>query len=184
MQSDPGRSTPAREAGFSLVESLIAALILLVIALGLIPLFARSLRDNMSGNDSTQASNHSKARLEEYLQIPFNNQAVEVAGASTQALSTESWAQGDVAQVGDTNEGWFAGAPTGRGKLLWSRQTTVRQYGITDLDDSVLGNPLPGGTEPGFVHFKEVEVRLESERDTGNALGGGRVFTFRVLKPF
>ncbi|MES1242877.1 MAG: hypothetical protein ABUT39_14780 [Acidobacteriota bacterium] len=184
MISCSGRSTPVREAGFSLIESLIAALILLFIALGLIPLFARSLRDNTAGNDSTQASNHGKARLEEYLQIPFNNQVIELAPASTQTVSTESWTQGDVLQVGDTNEGWTAGATTGRGKLLWSRQTTVRQYGITDLDDGALNSPLPGGTEPVFVHFKEVEVRLESERDTGNALGGGRVFTFRVLKPF
>jgi hypothetical protein len=62
--------------------------------------------------------------------------------------------------------------------------TTVRQYGITDTDDGVLDNPLPGGTEPIFVHLKEVEVRLESERQAGNVLGGGRTFTFRVLKPF
>jgi Tfp pilus assembly protein PilV len=184
MQSDSGRSTPAREAGFSLIESLIAALILLFIALGLIPLFARSLRDNTAGNDSTQASNHGKAKMEEYLQLPFNNSVVDLAPASTQTVVGESWAQGDPAQIGDANEGWVAGAPTGRGRLLWTRQTTVRQYGITDLDDNVLNNPLPGGTEPVFVHFKEVEVRLESERDTGHALGGGRVFTFRVLKPF
>ena len=184
MVSKPGRSPSAREAGFSLVESLVAAIILLFIALGLIPLFARSLRDNTSGNDSTQASNHSKAKLEEYLQLPFNNQAVELAPAATQTVADESWAQGDATQVGDANEGWWPGAPAGRGKLLWGRQTTVRQYGIADLDDGKLNNPLPGGTEPVFVHFKEVEVRLESERQTGNALGGGRVFTFRVLKPF
>lgn len=184
MASNSGRSTPVREAGFSLIESLIAALILLFIALGLIPLFARSLRDNTAGSDSTQASNHGKAKLEEYLQLPFNNSVVDLAPASTQTVVGESWAQGDVAQVGDANEGWWAGTPTGRGRLLWSRQTTVRQYGITDLDDNVLNNPLPGGTEPVFVHFKEVEVRLESEREVGNALGGGRAFTFRVLKPF
>lgn len=184
MVTEPERSPSACDAGFSLVESLIAALILLFIALGLIPLFARSLRDNTAGNDSTQASNHGKAKMEEYLQLPFNNQAVDVAPASTQTVVGESWAQGDAIQVGDANEGWWPGAPTGRGRLLWARQTTVRQYGITDLDDGRLNNPLPGGTEPGFVHFKEVEVRLESERETGNALGGGKVFTFRVLKPF
>lgn len=184
MVTQPGRRTSARQAGFSLVESLVAALILLFIALGLIPLFARSLRDNTSGADSTQASNHGKAKLEEYLQIPFNNQAVDLAPASTSTVAGESWAQGDAAQVGDADEGWWAGAPSGRGRLLWSRQTTVRQYGISDLDDGKLGDPLPGGTEPVFVHLKEVEVRLESEREPGNPLGGGRAVTFRVLKPF
>jgi Tfp pilus assembly protein PilV len=184
MVSEPGRSTSAHEAGFSLIEALIAALILLFIALGLIPLFARSLRDNTSGNDSTQASNHGKAKLEEYLQLPFNNQSLALAPASTSVTVGESWAQGDATQVGDANEGWWAGAPAGRGKLLWSRQTVVRQYGITDLDDGKLGDPLPGGTEPVFVHLKEVEVRLESEREPGNPLGGGRVVTFRMVKPF
>lgn len=184
MVMQPGRRTSARQAGFSLVESLVAALILLFIALGLIPLFARSLRDNTAGSDSTQASNHGKAKLEEYLQLPFNNQVVELAPASTQTVVGESWAQGDATQVGDANEGWWAGAPTGRGRLLWSRQTTVRQYGITDLDDGKLSDPLPGGTEPVFVHLKEVEVRLESEREAGNPLSVSRVVTFRMVKPF
>lgn len=184
MVMQPERHTSARQAGFSLVESLVAALILLFIALGLIPLFARSLRDNTAGNDSTQASNHGKAKLEEYLQLPFNNQAVELAPASTSAVAADSWAQGDVAQLGDADEGWWPGAPATHGRLLWSRQSTVRQYGITDLDDGKLGSPLPGGTEPIFVHLKEVEVRLESEREPGNPLSGGRVVTFRVVKPF
>ncbi len=172
------------EAGFSLVEALIAGLILLFIALGLIPLFARSLRDNMAGNDSTQASNHGRARLEEFQQIPFNNQSLSLAPASTQTAVDESWAQGNVTQVGDADEGWWPDAPSGHGSLLWSRQTVIRQYGITDLDDGTLSDPLPGGTEPVFVHLKEVEVRLESERQPGNPLGGGRVVTFRMIKPF
>lgn len=184
MESRLEKSKTAREAGFSLVEALIAGLILLFIAMGLIPLFARSLRDNMSGNDSTQASNHGRARLEELQQLPFNNQSLSLAAASTEATVAESWAQGNVAQVGDADEGWWPGAPSGHGSLLWSRQTVIRQYGITDLDDGTLGDPLPGGTEPVFVHLKEVEVRLESEREPGNPLGGGRLITFRMIKPF
>lgn len=189
-----GKGSPSSAAGFSVIESLVAALILLFIALGLIPLFARSLRDNSSGNDSTQASNHGKARLEEYLQLPFNNQALTLAAGATTLGTNESWAQGGYADIGDADEGWWPGVPAGRGRLLWNRSTTVRQYGISDLDDGRLDNPLPGGTQPIFVHLKEVEVRLETERDRGNAvggaftgtseLGGGRRLTFRVVKPF
>ncbi len=190
----PGKATPSSSAGFSVIESLVAALILLFIALGLIPLFARSLRDNAAGSDSTQASNHSKARLEEYLQLPFNNQSLTLASGSTTLGSNDSWAQGAYGDIGDADEGWWPGAPTNRGRLLWGRNTTVRQYGITDLDDGRLDNPLPGGTQPIFVHLKEVEVRMETERDQGNAvggaftgtseLGGARRMTFRVVKPF
>ena len=194
MEELPGKGAPSSSAGFSVIESLVAALILLFIALGLIPLFARSLRDNTAGSDSTQASNHGKARLEEYLQLPFNNQSLTLVAGSTTLGIDESWSQGVHADLGDADEGWWPGAPTDRGRLLWNRSTTVRQYGITDLDDGRLDNPLPGGTQPIFVHLKEVEVRLETERNQGNAvggaftgaseLGGGRSLTFRVVKPF
>jgi type II secretory pathway pseudopilin PulG len=171
-------------AGFSLVESLIAALILLVIALGIFPLFARALRDNTTGADATQASNHGRASLEEYQQLPFNNQALAIAPGDTTLIRDESWAQGTRDVFGDDDEGWWPGAPSGHGLLLWTRTTTVRQFGINDLDDGRLTNPLPGGTQPAFVHLKEVEVRLESERPVGSPLGPGRQVVFRVLKPF
>lgn len=182
MGSNRGEGVSSSAAGFSVVESLIASLILLIIALGLIPLFARALRDNTAGADATQASNHGRARLEEYQQLPFNNQALTLAAGSTTLARNESWAQGSRDDVGD--EAWFDGSPSGRGLLLWTRTTTVRQFGINDLDDSRLNDPLPGGTQPAYVHLKEVEVRLESERPVESPLGPGREVTFRVLKPF
>ncbi len=171
-------------AGFSVVESLIASLILLIIALGVIPLFARALRDNTTGADATQASNHGRASLEEYKQLPFNNQALALPAGAATLTRDESWAQGAKDVFGDADEGWWPGAPTGRGLLLWSRSTTVRQYGMNDVDDGRLNTPLVGGTQPAFVHLKEVEVRLESERPLTSPLGPGRQVVFRVLKPF
>lgn len=175
---------PSSAAGFSVVESLIAALILLIIALGIIPLFARALRDNTAGADATQASNHGRATLEEYQQLPFNNQALTLAPGATTLARDESWAQGARDAFGDDDEGWWPGTPSGRGLLLWIRTTTVRQFGMNDLDDGRLTNPLPGGTQPAFVHLKEIEVRLESERPVESPLGPGRRIVFRVLKPF
>lgn len=184
MGSNRGEGAPTGAAGFSVVEALVAALLLMFIALGLIPLFARALRDNTAGADATQASNHGRARLEEYQQLPFNNQDLTLAPGALALDRDESWAQGSRDDVGDPDEGWWAGSPSGRGLLLWHRATTVRQYGMNDLDDSRLDNPLPGGTQPAFIHLKEVEVRLESERPAQSPLGPGRQVTFRVLKPF
>ncbi len=183
-KSGKGLPVSSSAAGFSVVESLIAALILLVIALGLIPLFARALRDNTAGADATQASNHGRARLEEYQQLPFNNQLLTLAPGALTLNRDESWAQGTRASFGDEDEGWWPGTPTDRGLVLWTRTTTVRQFGINDLDDGRLDNPLPGGAQPAFVHLKEVEVRLESERPVESPLGPGRRVVFRVLKPF
>jgi Tfp pilus assembly protein PilV len=178
------RSGPLRpEAGFSLVEALIASVILLIIALGLIPLFARSIHDNAVGADATQATNHGKAELEECMQLPFNNQKLAIPAADTVGSTVESWAQGDPTHIGDANEGWQAGAPTDKGALVWTRTTRVRQYNISDLEDNgALTTPLPGNAQPIFVHLKEVEVELDGDR--GVALGGGRRAFYRVLKPF
>jgi len=177
-----GRSAAA---GFSLIEALIAAAILLVIALGLIPLFTRSIVENSLGNDATQASNHGKTELEELLQLPFNHQRLTVPAGAPQVQTAESFALGLPDQIGDANEGWWPGAPTNRGRIAWTRTTTVRQYGIGDLDDGVLDpkEAKLGGTQPIFVHLKEVEVQMDSSRQL-RLPAGNRGLTLRVLKPF
>jgi Tfp pilus assembly protein PilV len=178
----PSVQTRIREGGFSLVEAAIAAAILLIIALGLIPLFTRSMLDNSSGNDSTQASNHGKTRLEELIQLPFNHQSLAVTAGQPFSQTTESWTQGSVDELGDPLEGWAPGVPAGRGQILWQRVTRVSQYSISDLDDGVLDDPQPGGTQPNFIHLKQIEVVLDSQRSS--VIGGGRDLTLRVIKPF
>ncbi len=51
------------EQGFSLVEVLIAAAIFLVVALGIVPLFAQAIVNNRSGADYTTATNLAKSEL-------------------------------------------------------------------------------------------------------------------------
>ena len=70
-------------AGFSIIEALIAAAILLIIALGLLPLFSRSISDNVSGNDATQATNGSRTQVEEMLKVPFSNDRMTVPAGAT-----------------------------------------------------------------------------------------------------
>ncbi|HEX6898783.1 MAG TPA: prepilin-type N-terminal cleavage/methylation domain-containing protein [Thermoanaerobaculia bacterium] len=173
------------EAGFSMIEALIAAAILLIIALGLIPLFTRSILDNNSGNDATQATNHGKTRLEDLIQIPFNHQRLDVPAGSQVGQSVETWTSGALNRAGDANERWWDGAtpPVGSGEVLWTRTTRVRQFSVNDLDDGVLDNPQPGGTQPIFVQLKELEVQLENGK-RGTLLGGSQALTVRVVKPF
>ena len=71
-------AAPHGTAGFSIIEALIAAAILLIIALGLLPLFSRSISDNVSSNDATQATNGSRTEVEELLNVPFNNTRIVV----------------------------------------------------------------------------------------------------------
>jgi Tfp pilus assembly protein PilV len=174
--------SPAGEAGFSMIEALVAGVILLIISLGLIPLYSRSIGNNLTGNDALQSTNFGRAELEEMIQLPFNNQSLTVPAGVTLGSTVQSWTQGS-ASVGDDKEGWAAGsAPSGRGAILWQRTVRVRQYGISDLEDGQLNNALPGGTQPIFVHLKEVEVQLDSGRRGG--MVPARPLTLRVLKPF
>lgn len=180
----------AREAGFSLIEALIAAAILLIISLGLIPLFARSIADNTTGADSTQAANHGKTQLEELIQVPFGSEQVTVPAGAEFSETRESWAQGDPQEVGDPDEGWWPGEPADKGTVLWERVTRVRQYSISDLDDGKLDNPLPGGTQASSVQLKEIEVELENPKRLSILRGGSgggagsRELTLRTLKAF
>lgn len=170
-----------KDAGFSMIEALIAAAILLIIALGLLPLFSRAISDNVSGNDATQATNGSRTQLEELLQVPFNNTRLAIPGGSTQLQVADFWTRGDAKKTGSANEGWWA-SPSGHGQVLWQRTTRVRQYSISDLADGKLDTPLPGDTQPTFVQLKELEVEMDNPKK--DLIGNGQGITLRVIKPF
>jgi Tfp pilus assembly protein PilV len=171
-------------AGFSMVEALIAAGILLIIAIGLLPLFTRAISDNSSGNDATQSTNGSRTRLEEMLAPPFLHAALTLPAVGNQKETLDVFTQGDPDQTGDANEGWAPNA-SGRGRTLWNRATRVRQYSIDaladgDFDDS---DRLSGSTQPIFVHLKEVEVVIDNPKQ-GSILGTGQGVTLRLVRPF
>jgi len=168
-------------AGFSIIEALIAAAILLIIALGLLPLFTRSINDNVSGNDATQATNGSRTQIEELLNVPFNNDRMAIPAGATNSEAKTSYTAGALDKTGDADEGWWAD-PAGHGSVLWTRTSEVRQYTISDLDDGSLDNPKSGGTEATFIHFKELTVIVANEKK--DLFGGGQGITLRVIKPF
>ena len=190
MRSPRHRPAARRgEAGFSLVEALIAAAILLIIALGLLPVFSRAINDNVSGNDATQATNGSRTELEEMLQLPFGNTRLVVASGQTQTQAKDYYtrAKADAAtgtyKIGDATEGWTTDATAaGRGPILWNRTTTVQQYGITDLNDGKLDTPLDGSTQANFVHLKQVQVQIDNPKK--DLFGNGQGITLTVIKAF
>jgi prepilin-type N-terminal cleavage/methylation domain-containing protein len=188
-------------SGFSLIEALIAAAILLIIALGLIPMFARAINDNTTGNDSTQSTNGGRTELEDMLGLPFANARLTITGGDTVSETTDFFAEGDPKLMGDPNEGWWQGAPKldttkhsvdqNKGLILWTRNTRVRQYSLNDLtSDPYLDTPLPGNTAPAFFQLKEIEVVMNNPKQAdpqnplGMLLGTGQGMTLRIIKPF
>ncbi|HVG07921.1 MAG TPA: hypothetical protein VNM67_09460 [Thermoanaerobaculia bacterium] len=159
-----------RERGFSVVEVLIATLIFLIIAVGILPLFAASARNNLDGREATEVSNFGRSAVEDLLQATISDPRLAVPAGSTVRVSDEYWSKKD--------EVWKSGTGTSTDVALWRRQTRVRQYNVSNL-----GTPLNGSADAGQVHLKEVEVQVWHGRNQQSlALGGGRRFTVRMLK--
>ena len=165
-----------RERGVSLIEAVIAAGLLLVIAAGILPLFATALSNNQSGADSTSVSNTARTQVEELIELPFNNTQITLTTGSE--LVIESY-------YSLADKKWVAGPAPGDGSdpALWTRTATIRQYSINALDDEKLetSEALTSDADPGQVHLKELEVAVAGTRQ-GGPLGPSRRITLRMLK--
>jgi hypothetical protein len=150
---------PAHEAGFSVVEGLIAALILLIVVLGVLPLISQSMVNNAQGNSSSQEVNASVDALEELLSLPFNAPEVTVPSGQTSLVNTSY-------KLIDSNrfvDGVYGGTDTPQ----YQRTATIEYFSVTDLDgetDYTLDTPLDGGSLPGSIAFKRITMQVASQR--------------------
>jgi len=154
----------SNERGFSLVEALIAAGLMLIIVLGILPLFTSAIRSNATGRDYMEVNNLARSRAEELFQQPFNN----LTPGTTQEFfshASQTWKAGSKTSV-----------PTGE-VADYFRTTVLRQYNIKDL-----GTPLPAGTSTESVHLKEIEVTVETANTAGGPLGASKRTTVRLWK--
>lgn len=157
--NEPAHRPPSPEAGFSVVEGLIAALILLVVVLGVLPLISQSMVNNAQGNSSSQEVNASVDALEEMLSLPFNAPELTVPVGQTSMVGTSY-------KLLDSNT-WVDGAYGGTGTPQYQRTSTVEYFSVTDLDDETdftLDAPLDGGTLPGNIAFKRITMQVASQR--------------------
>lgn len=159
------------ERGFSLVEVLVAAAILLVIALGLVPIYTRSIRSNVEGFDYTHVSNSAKSRAEEYRQLPFASPSLTIPPGQEQIEVPDFYSRDEHRWL---DEAAWADAEANGDVALFTRTTTVRQFGIADLT-----NPLDGGLP---AHVKEITVAVEGSREAGHVFGAGKTIAVRVFK--
>lgn len=174
-------SAPAgasRERGFSIIEVLIASVLLLIMVLGILPLFFRSTVNNAMGADSTQLSNLSKSRVEEYSQLPFDAPQLSLVGTAEVLRIVDYWSP--------TVENFVATEPSGNAPMRFQRTTEIRQFAMSDLlDDGDLDTPLPGTADPTTVQIKEIMVVVESfirDGTTGSGPVPGRRILVRSLK--
>ena len=179
----------ARNAGFSLLEALIAAALVLLITLGIMPLFTHSIIQNVSGKESTVATNYSRSSTEELVPLPLDREMLRPP------VSQESK---ETCQDYDEGTGWdyvTCGAPL-VGEPTWIRNSFVQQYSIREIYDAdtasgvpTFQNPIPGyaATDDrfdSFVHIRELMVVTEGQRTQGSPLGPGRRVDLTSLRGF
>jgi Tfp pilus assembly protein PilV len=182
------RSTPGRarsEAGFSMVEALIAAAILLIIAIGMIPLFTHSMVNNALGSDYTQATTFGKTSLERiYKGTLANGDLVLTAGTSLQRIDYIEKSATKGTPVSDLDWKYTVTNPSA---LVWTRTMRVRQFSFHAVDDGVLTDAevLPAGSDTSQWQVKEISLVLDSgKRKAGvqSPLASIRQTVFQIIK--
>lgn len=162
-----GRHRSPLAGGFTVIEVLVAAVLLLMIAVGVLPLFTRSIVSNAEGFDHSQVANFARARAEEFFQLPFNSDELTLTSGTERVFdeyysqNRSEWVDGDTAPPDDN--------------ALWTRTTTIRQFSVVDL-----ATPLADTAPAGNVHLKEITVAVQSSR--AGPLGLGKGITVRLFK--
>jgi len=170
------RRSTRTDAGFSLIELLVASVMLVTVLLAIIPLFMRSIQNNTAGNVHTKISNYSKSQVEELFQLDFDHPRLDIPAGQTEVSIDEHWSR--------TDHEWKPGLPAS-GLAPWIRTTTVRQYNISAIDRDVetfdfpKSSALDGGAAAASVHLKEIIVVV---RSNSGPLGPTRRIVLRTLK--
>lgn len=158
-----------REAGFSIVEGLIAAALLLIVTVGILPLFSRAMFNNVKGNDSTRQANGATDDFERSAALPFNSGGMDVPDGATQAVETRVIALKKVSGTEGSGEAvssrWELPADLGTFDVpMATRQRTLRQFSFDDYnDDQVFDLPLDGNVEERLVHLKVVDLTVTGQ---------------------
>lgn len=196
----------ASQEGFSLVEGLMAAALLLVVAVSVLPVFMRAVESNTRGGRASQLTSQVNARLESINQAFISRTEWQLAGDGNSVLATGTdwwdlgalYEEGDPAAIGD--ERWVVDKNDADGPVLWSRQMDVRKYSFADVhstisvggvDFATRGDPRwfdsPLVTEDdGSVynaHFTEFRVHIIEDRE-GIPLDSGQRMTVGHYRAF
>lgn len=154
------------EAGFTIIEGMIAALILAIVLIGILPLVDRSMQNNVQGNDATNESNATTDGIEQLLSLPFNSPRLTLTTGAASLVATDYMAR-DTAH-GDAT--YWSTVDPGAGNRIYRRQVTVEQFSGPDLtSDSKFDSPRPGGSPVGEIQFKRITTVLERARTLGES---------------
>ena len=171
-----------KQEGFSVVEGLMAAAIILIVAVGVLPLFVNAMTDNLQGRRSTEVANAARSHAERLMQLDFNHVELTIPNGNTELETTDYQVSTFDALEQITTKQWLnetAHTETGTEDLV--RITTIRQYNFAALDDELVdaSEALAGGSPPGDIDFKEIEIQLASPEELNKP---GKRLTVRFFR--
>ena len=185
MPNRPDRTlaaVAARAAGFTLIEVLIATALLASALIGVVPLFIRSMANNLEGSRLSEVTSQSRTHLEALYSLPFTALQLTVPAGQTMLLTRELFSR--------DQERWFdeASFPSTE-RPAYSRTIRVRQFSsgsVSNIDRLFeASEALDGATPASLVHLKQIEVRVDTGRpSTLNVRGARKAITLRLLKSF
>lgn len=154
---DSGTRPRAGEAGFSVVEGLVAALLLAIILIGVLPMIDRSMQNNLQGNDATRESNAVVDKLDELYALQFNSPELTIQALPplTELATTDYFLQ--------SSSTWSDTLGTAT-DAKYTRSLTVEYFGGNDLEDGQLDTPLAGDALPGSIQLKRLTIELARQR--------------------
>ncbi len=172
----------ASVAGFTLIEVLIASLLLVSVIIGVVPLFVKSMANNLEGARLSEVTSQARTHLEALYSLPFTALQLTVPAGQTMLLTRELFSR--------DQERWFdeASFPTTE-EPAYSRTIRVRQFSsdsVSNIDRLFeASEALDGATPASLVHLKQIEVRVDTGRpSTLNIRGARKATTLRLLKSF
>lgn len=199
LRTGARRRGKGHEAGFSIIEGLVSMAVLLIVVVGLIPLFTQSMVNNLAGSHLTQATNFTTDAFEELFQFDFEDQRLDLDTGSNALRISELFGSGqevgvpiemvrqDLSEADNDAEldpeaeleEFSLGALQ---QALWLRVITVRQFPISAARDETLtvDEQLDGDFPANAVNFKLIEITVISVND-GSILGQGRT-TSTIMK--
>lgn len=169
-QHRTGLAPSGAQRGFSIVEVLIAALILMFVALGTIPLFTMAMRSNLSGHESTKVANFARERLEEFWQLPFDDPLLTIVSGDERVHDD---------YFDEATSRWLTLSGTPPADSMWIRHVIIRQYAVDDLTAPISSDQA--AVDPSRVQLKQITVSIDTSR-TGGPLGGAKTIVLQAFK--
>lgn len=152
------------QAGFSLIEGLVAIAVLLIIVVGIIPLFTQAMVSNAAGRHMTQASNFASDGFETLLQMPLNNELLTVPVGDMGVATIQLFAGREaVSESADSTKASASAsaAPSGdalqSNVLLASYTTGLADAADPSIDDLISEAQGADGTDFSVVNLNQAD---------------------------